>query len=238
VIYFIGSGGLLYRAVDYCLTNGLTVDGACCPPGDSTAGRLRHRGVAVLETQDPNTDLLPMAGQQSGGIVFSINNGHIIHDALLRSRRSFFNIHAGMVQQYRGIAEVCMFAALTRGDGFYGVTLHRLLPGQKVDAGPVVAQLQFAVDPQDRFSDLLQKSLDACQEIFESNVRNIAQGSCRAVVVDTTAPALSYKDVASLRGAAEPARLAKASDLGRYAGLLSRLAAAIGAEELECKSMS
>jgi len=43
-MYFIGSGGLLSRAVDYCLTNGLKVDGACCPPGDSAVGRLRSRG--------------------------------------------------------------------------------------------------------------------------------------------------------------------------------------------------
>jgi Formyl transferase len=236
MIYFVGSGGLLYRAVDYCLTNGLTVDGACCPPGDSAGARLRNRGVAVLETQDPNIDLKSMTEQESGGIVFSINNRHVIHDALLLARRSFFNIHAGMIQQYRGIAEVCMFAALARGDRSYGVTLHRLLPGQKVDSGPVVAQVQFAVDPEDRFSDLLQKSLDACQSIFESNVRNIALNSYHAVHVDATVPALSYKDVASLRDAAEPTSLARASDLGRYAGLFSRLAAAIGAKELECKS--
>jgi methionyl-tRNA formyltransferase len=235
-MYFIGSGGLLHRAVEYCLTNGLAVDGACCPPGDAVAARLRSRGVAVLESQDPNVDLLSTPGKESGAIVFSINNRHIIHDALLRSGPSFFNIHAGMIQQYRGIAEVCMFAALTRGDRFYGVTLHRLLPNQRVDSGPVVAQQQFAVDPEDRFSDLLQKSLDACQSIFESNVRNILQDSFHTVVVDTAAPALSYKDVASLRRAAAPARLAKASDLGRYAGLFSRLAAAIGATELECKS--
>ena len=227
-MYFMGSGGLLYRAVDYCLVNQLKVDGACCPPGDSAALRLRTRGVAVLETDDPNSDPLPMGGERSDGIVFSINNKHVLHDALLNSGRSFFNIHAGMVQRYRGIAEVCIFAALIRGDGFYGVTLHRLLPNQKVDAGPVVAQLQFAVDPEDRFSDLLRKSLDACQTIFESNVRKIAQNSYQTTVVDTAASALSYRDVPSLRGAADPARLAKASDLGRYAGLFSRLNTMIG----------
>jgi methionyl-tRNA formyltransferase len=228
-MYFIGSGGLLYRAVDYCLTHGLKVDGACCPPGDSAAGRLRNRGIAVLETPDPNSDPSSVAAEGGDGIVFSINNKHVIHDALLNTGGSFFNIHAGMIQQYRGIAEVCIFAALIRGDGFYGVTLHRLLPGQKVDSGPVVAQLQFAVDPEDRFFDLLKKSVDACQTIFESNVRNIVQNSYRTVIVDPAASALSYKDVASLRGGADPARLAKASDLGRYAGLFSRLSATIGA---------
>jgi methionyl-tRNA formyltransferase len=228
-MYFIGSGGMLSRAVDYCLTNGLKVDGACCPPGDSAVGRLRSRGVAVLETEDPNSDPLPKVGGNGDGIVFSINNKHVIQDALLTAERRFFNIHAGLVQQYRGIAEVCIFAALIRGDGSYGVTLHRLLPKQKVDTGPVVAQLQFAVDPEDRFGDLLQKSVDACQAIFESNVRTIAQSSYRALVVDTAAAALSYRDIPSLRRAADPARLERASDLGRYAGLFSRLATAIEA---------
>jgi methionyl-tRNA formyltransferase len=222
-MYFIGSGGLLYRAVEFCLVNGLKVEGACCPPGDSATARLRTHGIAVMETDDPNNDALPLDAQSADRIVFSINNKHVLDDALLNSGRSFFNIHAGMVQKYRGIAEVCMFAALIRGDGSYGVTLHRLLPNQKVDAGPVVAQLQFAIGPEDRFSDLLKKSLDACQTIFESHVRDIVRDSYRTTMVDTAASALSYRDVAALRGAADPARLAKASDLGRYAGLFSRL---------------
>ena len=122
-----------------------------------------------------------------------------------------------------------VIAALIRGDGVYGVTLHRLLPSQKVDAGPVVAQIRFAVDPKDRFCDLLEKSMGACQTVFESNVRAIAEGSYRASVVDTAPRALSYRDIPSLRCAADSGRLAKASDLGRYAGLLPRFAAAIGA---------
>jgi len=227
-MYFIGSGGLLQRAVDYCLANELKVDGACCPQGDASVRRLRKRRVAVLEIQDPNSDLLSL-GESTDGIVFSINNQHVIDDAMFTTGRNFFNIHAGLTQQYRGIAEVCIFAAVIRGESSYGVTLHRLLPNQKVDTGPVVAQLQFAVDPQDRFCDVLEKSVNACQTIFESNVRAIAENTYHTVVVDTAASALSYKDIASLRAAAAPARLARASDLGRYAGILSRLSAALGA---------
>ena len=228
-MYFIGSGGLLHLAVDYCLTNGLKVDGACCPPGDSAVGRLRSRRVEVLETQDPNTDLLSLSEDGGDGIVFSINNKHVIQDALLNAGRSYFNIHAGLIQQYRGIAEVCIFAALIHGDSSYGVTLHRLLPDQKVDTGPVVAQLQFALNPEDRFSDVLRKAMDACQTIFESNVRAIVESGYHTVVVETARTALSYKDIASLRRGADPARLERASDLGRYSGLLSNLAATIGA---------
>jgi len=132
----------------------------------------------------------PRSGVGGDGIVFSINNKHVIQDALLTAERSFFNIHAGLVQQYRGIAEVCIFCRTDPGRRL----LWRYASSTPAETEgrlpvPVVAQLQFAVDPEDRFCDLLQKSVDACQAIFESNVRTIAESSYRALVVDTAAAA-------------------------------------------------
>lgn len=227
-MYFVGSGALLYHAANYSLSARLPVDWVCCPPGDPCAARLRIRGVAVIESDEPNAALRPLiaagAGSATGaGIVFSVNNRHIIADELLAGGTKFFNIHNGLVQDYRGIAEVCIFAALCRGETRYGVTLQQLLPLRKVDAGPVVAQLEFPIGPADRFCDVLQNSLGSCQAIFEMNVRAIASHSEGTTAVATAGAALRYNDIPALSAAADPARLRRASHLGRYGGLLPRL---------------
>jgi methionyl-tRNA formyltransferase len=226
-MYFIGSGALLSRVVNYSLTAGLKIDGICCPPGDSAIPGLRNRAMAVLESTDPNTDFAPLLAQVADGIIFSINNRCIIADALLRSRAKFFNIHNGLIQRYRGIAEVCIFAALCRGDDRYGVTLQQLLPNQRVDCGPVVAQIEFPIGPKDSFADVLQRSLAACQRIFEANVGRILRDSYPSAMLEPAQAALAYKDVASLSGAADHNRLARAADLGRYTGFFPELKAVI-----------
>jgi methionyl-tRNA formyltransferase len=226
-MYFIGSGALLSHAADYCRTAGIDVEGVCCPPQDPSTRRLRDRGIDVLESGDPNCDA-PAMIEKSDGVVFSINNRFILSDTLLE-RAKFFNIHNGLIQRYRGIAEVCIFAALCRGDEDYGVTLHRLLPRQPLDTGPVVAQLRFSVDRLDGFSDVLQKSLQACRSVFESNIQAILDKSYTPFTVETAGAALTYKDVPLLCSNSAIGRLARASDLGRYAGFLPKLKSSIDA---------
>jgi methionyl-tRNA formyltransferase len=226
-MFFLGAGALLHHAADYSLSAGLPVAGILSPFGDAAVPRLRARGLTVLESADPNEDLRRLVGPHNGGIVFSINNRQIIKDELLAGRAEFFNIHNGLVQDYRGIAEVCVFAAVCAGNARYGATLQRLLPAHKVDSGPVVAQIDFPIGPEDRFCDVLQRSLEACRDLFESQVRAIASNRFETRLVATSKAALRFEDVPSLCAAADPVRLALACDLGRYRGLLPRLASLI-----------
>jgi methionyl-tRNA formyltransferase len=222
-VYFLGSGALLSRAVDYALGAGLAVHGVCCPPADVAIGRLRRHALAVLESADPNRDAAAAIRACPDGVVFSINNAHIIADDALRGGARFFNVHAGLIQQYRGIAEVCIFAALCRGERRYGVTLHQILPGQKVDCGPVVAQIEFEIAPLDAFADVLRRALDACFEIFRAHVRAIAANSQSTLPVAPAEQAYGYRDVGRLAAAADRACLGRAARLGPYAGFFPRL---------------
>ncbi len=222
-MYFVGSGALLYHAVNFTVAAGLRVECVCCPPADPAIARLRNQGVAVVETAQPNETLRPIVQSSTEGIVFSINNKHIIEDSLLACGAKFFNVHNGLAQDYRGIAEVCIFAALCRGENRYGATLQQLLPGQEVDSGPIVAQLEFPIGPADRFCDVLQHSLAVCRRIFEMNVRGIATNSYETAILKTAAAAFGYKDIGALCADSAPARLARASQLGRYAGFFPRL---------------
>lgn len=227
-MFFIGSGALCYQAVDFALRAGHGVDGVYCPPGDAAAKRLERRGVKVTVGEQPGEDLPALLAQVADGVVFSINNAHLLADELLRCGPRFFNIHNGLVQRYRGIAEVCIFAALCRGEARYGATLHELLPGQKVDTGPVVAQLDFDIGADDGFADVMRQSLATCQRLFELQLAGILAGRARPVPVALEDRAFSYHSLPGLIAACDdPSRLARASRLGPYAGFFARLNAAL-----------
>ena len=219
----VGRGALLSRAASYAKRSSLVVDFACCPPGDSSSLVIKKIGIPLLETNDPNAALPPLLKECSDGVAFSTNNQFILQDEVLCGGVSFFNIHAGLVQQYRGVSEICIFAALCRGVGRYGVTLHRLLPSQQVDSGPVVSQLQFEVIDSDGFSSVLTKSLYACQRIFESNVSQILSKRSIEASVEVGKESYSYKHVVKLCREADSARLSRASDFGAYAASFPKL---------------
>lgn len=227
-MYFIGSGALCFQAVDFALRAGHGVDGVYSPPGDATGKRLEKRGVKVTVGDRPNVELPALLAGVADGVVFSINNVHLLSDELLRCGSRFFNIHNGLVQRYRGIAEVCIFAALCRGEARYGATLHELLPGQQVDRGPVVAQLDFGIGEEDGFAEVMRQSLATCQQLFERHLADILAGRVRPVPVAMEGDAFSYRSLPVVIAACEdPLRLARASRLGPYAGFFARLSVAL-----------
>ena len=188
-------------------------------------GTLARLGVAVIESGDPSTDLPIHLASAGVDVVFSINNRFLLSDAVLASGPRFYNIHNGLVQRYRGLAEVCVVAAICRGEAEYGATLHRLLPGQKVDTGPVVGQQAFAVATEDEFAIVFGRGLDACKRLYEQHVATIAAGDDVATPVDHTGKAFGYKDVARLCAEASPERRRRASRLGPYQAFFPTLAA-------------
>jgi methionyl-tRNA formyltransferase len=224
---FVGAGALLSHAIEYAKRARLAVDVICCPQRDPSILRFRKDEFLILETNDPNSDLPLYLNRCSDGVAFSINNTRILDDNLLGTGVSFFNVHNGLVQQYRGIAAVCIFAALCKGERRYGVTLHRMLPCQEVDSGPVIAQLAFDIGEHDGFADVLARSLGACREIFELNVGIVLSNSYTEIEVERSENIYSYKDVSKLCLNADAARLAKATNLGPYASFFPRLKSAI-----------
>ncbi len=219
---FVGSGSLLSHAVGHALRNDRDVRLVCCPVGDSSIPKLSRLNVRVMESCDPSADLLPILSTGKEQKVFSINNKYILKDDLLAAGPDFFNIHNGLVQKYRGISEVCIFSALCSGDVQYGVTLHKLLPGERVDAGPVVDQMVFGIEGW-TFANVMTRSLDACREIFEINLLSIIQDRYDASYPDQLGSSYSYKSVPQICASADPASLARASDLGAYAAFFPRL---------------
>jgi methionyl-tRNA formyltransferase len=226
-MYFIGSGVLLYHAVDFARRQGHPVDGVCCAPQDVSGRRLAKSGVEVLLSTSPNDDLLRLLADRREAVVFSINNIWLLSDTLLACGPRFFNIHNGLVQRYRGLAEVCIVAALCHGESRYGATLHELLPRQKVDTGPVVAQLERPIGPDDGFAEVLPQSMMTCQQLFERHLDDILHQRINPAPVSMEGQAYSYSNLPALLAACQdPRRLSRAARLGPYAGFFPRLHAA------------
>ena len=219
---FVGGGALLAQAVSCAHKLGLRVDVVCCPLNDRSMLRLKMLDIPVFESENPNIDLLPILNDLKGKAAFSVNNRHILSDELLCSGVDFFNIHNGLVQKYRGAPQVCIFAALCKYEQRYGVTLHKILPSQRVDSGPVVAQLEFDIASDDVFSTVFTKSLDACQAIFELNVERVVTGAYRENEVEFSGPEYSYQNLAQIRAQADACGFAKASNLGPYAAFFPK----------------
>ena len=213
---FVGGGALLAQAVSCARKLGLCVDAVCCPVNDRSIPRLKMLGVAVFETDNPDIELLEILNNFAGKTVFSVNNRHIFGDELLSSGADFFNIHNGLIQKYRGAPQVCVFAALCKCEKRYGVTLHKILPGRRVDSGPVVAQLEFNIGSDDVFSTVFTRSLDACQEIFELNVERVVAGSYIENEVELCDSEYLYQHLAQIRARADAYGFEKARNLGPY----------------------
>jgi methionyl-tRNA formyltransferase len=222
---FIGGGALLSHAVGHALALGLPVGLVCCPVGDLALPRLARLGVTVFPSDNPNADLSLQIAAPECEVVFSINNRFLLSDVLLASGPRFYNIHNGLVQRYRGLAEVCTVAAICRGEVEYGATLHRLLPGQKVDTGPVVAQQAFTVASEDDFAVVFGRGLDACKRLYEQYVAAIVAGSAATTLVEHAGKAFGYRDVARLCAEASPERRRRAIGLGPYQRYFPALAA-------------
>jgi len=224
---FIGSGTLLFKAVNYALTKGFHVDAVCCAPGDSALPRLKKLNISILESQDPNSDLTLLIDRFSPSEIFSINNKFLIDDRLLNVGPNFYNIHNGLIQAYRGIAEVCIFAAICRGETQYGVTLHSIQAKQEVDAGPIMAQLSFELDANADFATLMRRSLDLCHQIFEENLNSLVTRNIVACQPKMLGVAYYYKDILGLCAQATTKALNRACNLGPYTNYFPRLARAI-----------
>lgn len=220
---FIGSGALLWRAVSFSKRINLSIDIVCCPQADPTASTLRAHGFPVLETNNPNSELLPILRTCGDRTAFSINNRCILDDRLLDAGVSFFNVHNGLIQQYRGLPEICIFAAICRGEQRYGATLHRILPQQQVDSGPVFAQLTFGIHDDDGFSEVLARSLTTCQAVFEINVQKILENEFSEATAEISERIYSYRDIYMICSTASSERLAKAAKLGWYAAYFPKL---------------
>lgn len=226
-MFFIGTGALLRQALNNCAALGIIVDGVCCPTTDHLVPKYKKLSKNIILSDNPNNNRSDIEKITKDGVVFSINNKHILSDEILKSDLRFYNIHNGLVQKYRGIAEVCIFAAICHGVQEYGVTLQRMLPGERVDGGAVLNQISTPLSEYDDFEKVFANALNLCNEIFKLNVIKVLDDSIAPTQVWLSPRTYSFKDIPDLIKEAPLNSLARAKSLGYYAALLPRLKEAI-----------
>lgn len=170
IISFIGSGALLTKAVNFSIANGFTVEKVFCTAEDSAIPFLKKQSVDYHEVNMQGLGISlnqAIAGEFKSDVIFSINNRFLLSDEILNCLNlPVINIHNGLVQSYRGVAEICVLAALCNNELVYGATCHQILTNQEVDTGRVLLQKSFKIESHS-YSWLMSKAVKNCQEAFE-----------------------------------------------------------------------
>ena len=218
----LGDGALVIRAYEAAKKLNVSVDCVVCSPGDLSAKRLGSMGARVVESAAPNQTLAIELHRASEPYVLSVNNRTILADALLDQPFIFLNIHNGLTQRYRGIAEVCVFAAICHKVEEYGATVHRMLPRQLVDTGPIVVQRRFGVSQAVTFEALFRESLANVQELLTEAIERFRDPWIPCLLAPGS-ETLKYSSVARLIRETPSDRVLRACELGVFQGMLPKL---------------
>jgi len=115
------------------------------PAAKIVAERL---GVPVLQPDRPRPGL-----DLGAPVVVVCAYGLLIPEELL-SEGMWLNVHPSLLPRWRGAAPV--ERAILAGDAATGVTIHETV--KELDAGPIAAQEQFAIGPDDDAGSVFERS--------------------------------------------------------------------------------
>ena len=222
-MYLVGNGALLERAIKFAIKKEIKIDFVVLQSESVIMKTLYNLKIPYLVSNNVNLDLSNVLVGKFESDIFLINCSTIINNDLLRTNNSFFNIHNGLVQKYRGIAEICVFAAICNGEKEYGATLQKLIPDSLIDSGPVVDQITFSILDSDTFFTVFLKSVENCLKLLELNLESIITKQFNFNNVPSYGKLYNYDSVVDLYNGSNPYFRAKAITMGQIKFLLPRL---------------
>lgn len=108
-----------------------------------------------------------MAADWRVDLAFSVTYSHILPEWFIDRCSRILNLHNGPLPRYRGVSPINW--ALKNGERTHGVTIHELTAG--IDAGPIVAQLQYSIYPEfDEVVDVYRRALAYGRALFEQTM--------------------------------------------------------------------
>lgn len=222
-MYLVGNGALLERAIKFAIKKEIKIDFVVLQSESVIMKTLHNLNIPYLVSNNVNLDLSNVLVGKFESDIFLINCSTIINNDLLRTNNSFFNIHNGLVQKYRGIAEICVFAAICNGEKEYGATLQKLIPDSLIDSGPIVDQITFSILDSDTFFTVFLKSVENCLKLLELNLESIIKKQFNFNNVPSYGKLYNYDSVVDLYNGSNPYFRAKAITMGQIKFLLPRL---------------
>jgi methionyl-tRNA formyltransferase len=214
---FIGGGSMLIRCADLFAERGHRL--VAIASSDPHVQRwAKERGVRCLP---PDDGLAHALAHEPFDLLFSIAHLAVLSPGLLAlPRRAAINFHDGPLPEYAGL-NVTSWALLNR-EREHAVSWH--LMTARVDAGDVLAEVRFAIEPGDTALALNARCYDAGFASFEELLGALERGPVAARRQDVARrrwfgryarpAAAGYIDWA--QPAEEISALVRALDLGPY----------------------
>ena len=140
----------------------------------SVAEEAARMGIPVHAPEDPNHPIWrDRLARLEPELLLSFHYRAMVGRAF---RRLFpagcFNMHASLLPRYRGRAPINW--VLVNGEQETGVTLHEMV--DQADAGPIIGQNRFAIEPNDTARTLTSKAADSAGELMDLVVPQIVAG--------------------------------------------------------------
>lgn len=100
-------------------------------------------------------------------LAFSVFYDKIIRESFIDRCARILNLHNSPLPRYRGVSPINW--ALRNGEHMHGVTIHEIVP--EIDAGPIVAQLEYSIYPEtDEVEDVYRRALAYGWTLFEQTM--------------------------------------------------------------------
>mgnify|MGYP001282870911 CR=1 FL=1 len=198
-VSFVGDGALLLRAIKFCMKNKIQINKIFVPHESIDVYKCYIDDLKIISFKKNLSEML-VNNLNEDDFLFSINNKFIIEDAPLIKIKNVYNIHNGLVQQYRGLGELCVFSAYLRKEKKYGATFHKINPKQEPDSGEIYAQKSFYLRQGYSFQEIMTQSIRCCQDLFEENIINIINKNQPSIKISNNqlGKIYTYKNIGNL----------------------------------------
>jgi methionyl-tRNA formyltransferase len=178
-ICMIGNGSVLRSSIEIAQQNSLTDLGLVLLRAqeggwhNAIASFCAGRGIACRAYDRLDDPAIPAAiAECRPDLLVSVHNPDILPDRLLRTAALAINYHPAPLPRFAGLHPFSW--ALLHGETRYGVTWHVLTP--KIDAGDIVAQAHFPIEPSWNVVELIRRCAAPGCELFRDLLAKIAVG--------------------------------------------------------------
>ncbi len=220
----LGEGGLLSATAQILREKGIRIERVITSYSSTT--RMRRLGFPV-ETYGDERTLQDSLFTNTKSVVLTVNYPAIISDRILSTGTVFYNIHNGDTRRYRGFSEICVVAAIVHREEWYGQTLQRILPGRKVDSGPLISRSAFRISQESNFEDIMSMSLENYVPFWCAEIENLKSLPLGNEESQDGSQCYSYASIESLVRTSQSNGTSPRLQLGRYSAYFPRLQQAL-----------
>jgi amino acid adenylation domain-containing protein/thioester reductase-like protein len=183
--YLIGEDSVAASCAQTILECGYNLLGICSP-----SSQLRN---FANQYDIPYTDSLEVlkswSHQSRGDFLFSIVNSHILKDDVIKLPRYFaINYHNSPLPKLAGVHATSW--AILDNEQHHGVTWHILT--KEIDAGDILKQAIFKIDPQDTNFTLDVKCIEHALPLFRELLEELATGKYKNKIITQDLSQRSY----------------------------------------------